>query len=577
MRGSTSKYYIGALACLGLGLLWVANVYFFPLKELMHWDEIARYSLPGVKKLSFSWPRVFAPVLLTGNGVIGISVLRLIRNLTDTQTTTVFLIYKNLWFVLTLATVFWFARCVSKPEKRVATTVVMVLAFLATPMTWIQANEIMCEPMVLPFCLICFGIILRSLREQELTTQQAVLFIVSGVLFFIGSRQFFILIIGSALLSLGLFTIPNLWRWLRGAAPTWSLKLLLKLSFLSGGIFLIWACTRWEGVLYVYQDLVKLSRVQGYDWSYLMFGMTSTDKWLFGYRTLMWLHFPALLLVVYGAYSAIRRFNQLEHTQRYSVCFLCISALVFAMAYRNVPQSRYYYLPNTLLVLLMSPFIYFSLRAQFVRKAAWVRWSLLLAIGLYSVTEYMPIYQRLSCLANLQVGGLYLNDSGNCQSARTLMGLSKRESIVRMSHLEYSYYFPYARPEVPKHPKRAIQTLLSKLQPETSYRVYPWGPNYFFQATADLYYMDTFGQEPPGQLTSKEVLLSLSMPNDSPQTNSFYQATIAQESGILDQSQLIDRWESETRERKGKILLDLRTPDYTVLASLLPTSPKAVP
>lgn len=553
-------------ACLAVFVLLlasaVANVFFFPLKPIMHWDELVRYAFQGVELPSYSLFRVLSALGGLDNGRTVVFALRFLRTLLpQLSVDAILLVYKNLVLAFNFGAVFFFGRVFfGHTERRFGA---WALAFVAlAPMFWIQANEVMCEPLAMPLSLLwflCLHEVLWFDRRLGLSTWATWgILAFTTALFVLTSFQFFLIygaLTGLCITLLCLFNLPRA-SFVERARPA------LIAGLVCAAALLFWITTRFHHSIALRLEYVRhLLAVSSFSFNdALIAGMTAYDVFFFGLRTFAWLYFPPLLLLIPAIFELVRRWRDFPIRIRFLILFAVLQVPLYAHGYRKCIQERYFHLPNTIVLLVVAYGLWKAVQ-RFRAHSVLAQYALGAVVGIYAIFEYGPLYQKLPCFGNLQIYGPYVETSGTCENVRTLFGLMNREQWVRYPHLKTAYYFPHTRPGVLKLPLEVLANTEALLEKGFYPRTLPVTPNYFSQRFLELAYIKKF-KEPVPDAKGPSLLISLSFPESSPYNSRIYSVLEEQS-----EAKALALWKEEVEAKAHTLIVEKRTPDFTLLAA----------
>jgi len=563
---------VAAVILVWIAGIVIANHYFFPLKVLYHWDEAIRYVHPGLDQHHYSIGEIFSALSGSADkGRLNVFILRIIRNFFPENMTAALITYKNLILGFNVMAVAWFSKKVLKIGS-MAGILFVTTFFLAAPMTWIQANEVMSEPLALPLALLWIGFVTHE-WESTLTFPLFAKLTLCSLLLLFANFNILIQVVLFAFLA-GILLL-----FLQNASVEVRLRRLAGASVFTAGAtalaLLLWFVSHWNQVPFlnqVYFLIRPFMTELTFPEPLIPVFDTTAGRLLFGLRNFGWLSFPALILLIPSGWTLIRRFRDLPETARFSILSPLIAIPLAAKAYATNSQARYHHLTNTLLLLAVAYGLYLficqlrELKGAFFRREVVSRLANTTALALllgYVVTEYAPLYATLGSQANVQLGGVYNGDKADADHPRSFFSLLPRTRLVTFPYLSYRAHLPNRTSEQPdiSKLKEKIAGLLEKgLYPCVSPSVMP---NYLNQKSMELLYYEKFGEYPSPPIEGMPVqYLSVSFPEGS-----VYDAAIYSMLDKRSQSSSLKAWEEEVGNRPHTMTFEENTGDVTLLVA----------
>lgn len=544
-----------------IAVVWI-NLYVLPLKPLglMHWDESVRYGLPAFDGSS---------ILRNGmdNGRINLLCLMVLNQLFSWSVQTKILIFKNIVLFFNIGVLFFYCKNILKTSSWFW-PYFCVICFLLTPMVWIESNENMVEPLALGMMLLWITQVSEAYRTVKKDLKEKSRFFLTltavGYLFVLESFQFFLIFLGISGLVLFLILFFEYKNKKKSLTEGFFLLAFVGMS----GLISLWlwfmthSGTISEQIYYLNQMVFGEA---GNSHPELANGMNRFQILTFGLRCFCWMYFPAIFLIPIAIGYIYKNAEKFDFKGRYVLLVSGITPFIFAYGYQGNTQDRYHYLPNILVLIVILLGIFSFVEDVLVGKVRFRLFGtlpILVFILFYISSEYLPIYQSLGCLANNQVFGIYAGDRAECSEIRALFGSVKRTSLVEYPHLDYRTSFPNSQPGQDNTPLfKALEKAINTLEKEFMPVAMPNNPNYFCQSSLLMHFLQKFGELPQKQISDSQwIVISLSFPAQSIFNNVVY-SHLEHHSDEAALSQ----WRREVEPQPHEILVDERTPDYTLL------------
>jgi len=497
-----------------------ANTWFFPLKPAMPWDEIIRYVFPGINPSNPFVPGTNPgiPTALVNGRTISFALGQL-SSLFPGPFESVFYIYKNIVLLAGFAAAAGLGYCFYS-GSRITGAAISALAFSLAPMTWIQANDIMVEPLDFPLAaawLAAMSVLVRQngnpARKTALTaatmTMLCYLMVMTSVQFFIAH----------VLAGLAALVVSN--ALIQKHRIKTTIRMLPIILIPPAIAFALWFFSHGGHNLAAHLGILGMQlSASTLNIDALATGMNIFDRYLFGLRSFSWMFFPALVLLI-PVYFGIRKTlaSRPAPQQLFLAAAAVIQPVLYAYAYRGNMQERYRYFPNMFLLCIFACLALAGAKemvGRYGRKRIIPACLLVLMIAT-AAHDYASAARELPCLANLQVFSFYEKDRATCDRIKTALGLVRKNAVVTFPHISYANKFPTARPgrERPR-----IREVLDKIRAKLPQNAIPSAPgdnpNFLSSTSLWLMYIEKFGAPPPAGGNVPRMLVALAFPAGSP-------------------------------------------------------------
>jgi len=575
--GISNRALVCAAGVVAAALGWLAaGELYFPLKTAMHWDEVARYAYPGAEPVAGGFWAGLLGVLGTfgesfENGRTAVAFMRLVRALTGCRPEDAFYTYRLFTFVFSLVAAAWFVRR--------AGGVWACFLYLLAPALWIQAGEVMREPLFLPLALFWFGLAAGPAsgraRPPAPWFGDAVFMVLLCWLMLMTNVQFTIITVCVTALVNVIMVFP---AGIRGGRGSWWVPLVV----LAGVVELGAVAWFFSHPSHSFDQMIGYFAGYFTDAANVRYtlppGAAFHEKYLFGLRSFLWLCMPSLpvvLLALAGLAAKWRSKSALAPAEKFMLLVVAVQLPLYAFGFSHNIQDRYHYLPGMFMLLVLSRYLpagvtavcerWRALRALRAKRAAWA-----FAFGAFAACwvayDYYSVFKELPCFANLHDYTFYRGDTAACDETRTAFGLVKRRWFVSFPHHSYLGRFPNARPGAGYPPSNEpLDRVRSALVKDMYPVALSHNPNYLAQQALMLMYLEKFGVPPVERGARGVFLVGLGFAPASPYISFSYGPY---EGHSL--QKLEEEWRIRLAGRKHEVLVDAVTPAYTLKIFLIP-------